>query len=288
MMAELKPPIILVGNARSGTTMTLQCFGVLDALVSWHEPRTIWTSGIRDLGHDRFTAEQATPQVVHRVRHDFLEYQEAHGGRRIAEKTPSNSLRIPFIRAVFSEARFLHLYRDGRDSVSSALRFWTRPPETRRIVRRLKETRVTDWPRHLPRFLREHVGLRLGLVKRKKNWGVVYPGMQEDLKRMELIEVIAKQWVASVETARQDLAQLDPGQWLECSYEELVADPHKHIGRFLDFFDLGMTPALEEHLNGQIRRDSIGSYKQRLTQQQIDKITPIMRPTLEKLGYTIE
>ena len=43
---------------------------------------------------------------------------------RMLEKTPKNSLRIPFLRAVFPQARFIYLYRDVRQTLASMIEAW--------------------------------------------------------------------------------------------------------------------------------------------------------------------
>jgi hypothetical protein len=39
----------------------------------------------------------------------------------VVEKSPRNALRIPFLRAVFPEARFVVIVRDGRDVACSLM-----------------------------------------------------------------------------------------------------------------------------------------------------------------------
>ena len=43
---------------------------------------------------------------------------------RMLEKTPKNSLRVPFLAQVFPEARFIYLYRDPRQVLSSMIEAW--------------------------------------------------------------------------------------------------------------------------------------------------------------------
>src|ERR1051325_11259376 len=40
------------------------------------------------------------------------------------EKTPKNSLRIPFLKTMFPDALFIYLYRDPRATMSSMLDAW--------------------------------------------------------------------------------------------------------------------------------------------------------------------
>jgi len=281
----LKPPIILIGGARSGTTMLTLCFAQLDGVVTWHEPRTVWTVGNARHAHDRFTAEMATDRIRRRIRRAFVDYQRRHGNRRVVEKTPSNALRIPFVHEVMPEARFLHIIRDPRDSVSSALLYWTRPTAipTRRLLRRLRETRLTEWPLHLPRFLKEFVGVRLGLTKRLSRWGMVYPGLAADVQRLDLVEVAAKQWRYAVETARTDLAGLDDNLWMEVRYEDIVAEPLGAFERVLGFLNLQMTDRLANHLGQRIHRSSVGIHRKRLTPEQLAAVDAIVSPHMSRL-----
>jgi len=284
-MAELKPMIILVATVRSGTTMTAQCFKHHKDVAIIREQRMLWTMGNTHMKHDRFTEAQATPKVAKKVRRAFLELQEERGGRTIFEKTPSNCLRVPFIHQVFPEAVLVHLVRNGRDNVSSCLPFWTRPRTQRRVVRRIKETPITQWPAMIPRFLRDQIGVRLGLTKRVRSWGTVYPGMFEDLKEIPLIEVIAKQWRIGIETARADLEALGRDNYLEWKYEDLCARPHEHFQQVLDRAGLEMTEELHNYLTESVHQQAVEAWRKRLSEEQVEKIDPIIKPAMDLLDY---
>ena len=60
---------------------------------------------------------------------------------RMLEKTPKNSLRVPFLARVFPEARFIYLYRDPRQVLSSMIEAWTT-----RAVSHLSATARLDRP----------------------------------------------------------------------------------------------------------------------------------------------
>ncbi|MBK7216095.1 MAG: sulfotransferase [Candidatus Promineofilum sp.] len=70
---------------------------------------------------------------------------------RLLEKTPENCLRLPFLQALFPDARVLFLVRDGRANVHSLLEGWRQP----RPLSRLPHPR----PRHQPRPDARPVGL---------------------------------------------------------------------------------------------------------------------------------
>jgi len=288
-MAQLKPLIILVATVRSGTTMTAACFNQHDDIYVVREQRMLWRDGNTDIEHDRFTEEQARPEIIEKLRKSFLNLQEERGGRRIFEKTPSNCLRVPFIHKVFPEALIIHMVRNGRDNVSSCLPFWTRPRKKRRIIRRIKETPIHQWPALFPRLFRDQVGVRLGVTKRVKSWGVIYPEMFHDLEQHKLVEVIAKQWEYAVRTASADLAEhVGKGNYVEWKYEDLCAKPVEHFQQALDMAGLTMTDELADYLRENVHVQAVDAWKKRLTAQQVDLIDPIIRPAMEQFGYSME
>ena len=64
-------------------------------------------------------AEHARPEVRDRIRRWF---QAQQGSAALCvEKNPRNVLRVPFLRAVFPEARLVHIVRDGRDVACSLM-----------------------------------------------------------------------------------------------------------------------------------------------------------------------
>jgi hypothetical protein len=284
-MAELQPLIVLIATVRSGTTMTAACFKHHADVAILREQRMLWTIGNTHLKHDRFTEAQANPKVIRKIRQAFLEFQEEKGGRRIFEKTPSNCLRVPFIHAIFPDAVMVNLVRNGRDNVSSCLPFWTRPRKQRRIVRRIKETPISQWPGLIPRFVRDQVGVRLGLTRRVRSWGVVYPGMFDDLGTMQLVEVIAKQWRYAVETSRADLDAIGRANYIEWKYEELCAKPHAHFQQVLGRAGLEMTEELDRYLTESVHNEAVNAWKKRLTVGQVRLIDPIIKPAMDMLGY---
>jgi hypothetical protein len=59
----------------------------------------------------------------------FVAYADAHGKARWGDKTPGYSIELPLISALFPEAVFVHLIRDGRN-VALSLMEVPRPPRS--------------------------------------------------------------------------------------------------------------------------------------------------------------
>jgi hypothetical protein len=111
MSSELKSPIFIFGNTRSGTTIVQKVMSTHPEIAGWYEPNALWLYAEPGRIHDEFDEGDATDKVKKYIRKQFLEYQKQHGNRIVLEKTPQNILRIPYVRAIFPEAKFLFIVR---------------------------------------------------------------------------------------------------------------------------------------------------------------------------------
>ena len=112
--ARAVAPVFLVGCAGSGTTVLARVLDAHPGVTSVEEPGGPWSSlPSGPGGSDRLTAEHATVEVKESLRRWAAEQQS--GSTLLLDHDPRNSLRVPFLRAVFPEARFVHVVRDGRD-----------------------------------------------------------------------------------------------------------------------------------------------------------------------------
>lgn len=111
---------LIMGCARSGTSILGELVAAHPAVKYKHEAHAIWDkAGPGENDSHRLTAAQATPEVARLMRKKFEE--EKGEALWFVEKCPRSVLRVPFIRAVFPEARLIHIIRDGRDTACSML-----------------------------------------------------------------------------------------------------------------------------------------------------------------------
>jgi hypothetical protein len=285
MPPDLKPPIFLLGNVRSGTTMMFLFFDAHPALAGWYEPRTVWTYADPSRRHDRFDASDASPRVIRYIRERFRKYQEQHGGRRVMEKTPSNVLRIPYVRAIFPECRYLYMVREPLANLSSSELKWQVSLNRVQFWKRLRETPKSQLHHYAGRLARDKVRKLLG-KKHVSVWGVRYPGIYDDLRRMTVEEVIAKQWVKCCEYAEKDLAALDPALVLRVRYEEFVADPVAQFERIARHFDLDLPSALAQHIRETVDPERQTKWR-RLDVEVLRRCVPIVRDEMGRQGYAL-
>ncbi len=286
MSEPLKPPIFLLGNVRSGTTILHRFFDRHPQLTAWYEPRTVWTYADPAREHDRFDESDATERVVRYIRRRFHKYQRAHGDLRVMEKTPSNILRIPYVRKIFPQSKLLYVVREPLANLSSAEIRWTRPINRMNTLKRLRETPKTQLHHYLGRFAYDLITVKLLKRRYVSVWGVRYPAILEDRRRQSVEQVIARQWVACSQYAEQDLARIDPQVVLRLRYEDFVADPVHHFERILDHFELPATDELLEHVRQTIDPNRQNKWR-RLDPQVLRDCLPILKEEMARHGYSV-
>lgn len=235
--AKLKPPIILIGAHRSGTTITQQLIGLHPEIVTWHEPRPLWRYAAPARDHDECDESDATDEVVRYIRHRFLRYQLQHGDRQIMEKTPSNVLRVPLVYKVFPDAIYLHTTRNPFSVTDSFDRQWLRyrvKKPWHRVRRCLADAPVTQLHYYAGDFI-GHMILRKVLRRHYTPiFGPRYKGIEQDLKEHGILRVAARQWARCNRKAREDLARLANGRVFSFRYEDLMQDPPSLVRRIYD------------------------------------------------------
>jgi hypothetical protein len=286
MTGELKPPIILFGNFRSGTTMLQKVISTHPDVVPLYEPVGLWLYADPGRSHDEFEENDATDKVKRYIRNQFLKYQQQNGNRIIVEKTPHNILRIPYVRAIFPEAHFLYIVRNPLSFVSSVELKWQRPAGSKRIVRRVKSTPLTQLHHYLKRFLNQQWNNRILKRKYLSIWGPRYKGIQEDVKTQDLMTVIARQWARASSKAERDLARFDDGQVLSLRYEDFVQDPISDLERICTHCGLQITNDMAKAVKEMVKTDRNLKW-QRFDPHDLARIMPELCDEMQRHGYQI-
>lgn len=280
-----KPPIVLIGTHRSGTTFLGDALGRQPDIAYWIEPRHVWVRGNAYTPDDRLDAAHARPAVRAAIRRSLDAYTRRLGKSRLAEKTPSNCLRIPFIHAVLPEARILIILRDGRSVLRSTGEIMARGMPTSRILQRALETHPADWPAEFGRLA--------SAVTRKltrqplKYWGPRPPGWR-DWIGLGPDALLAHQWAASINAALDDAASLQPEAAFTFRYEDLMRQPEHTARRIAEFCRLADPDALAAFITAEADPARADKWRDELSRETLDAVEPIMRPTLERLGYRWE
>ena len=112
---------------------------------------------------------------------------------RFLEKTPKNALRIPFLRQLFPDARFIFLWRDPRENISSIIEAW-------RSGNWITYPELAGWD---------------------GPWSLLLPPQWQLQQGRPLEEIAAWQWDSANRYICDDLAALPREHWTVVRYDEL-------------------------------------------------------------------
>ncbi|MGE0740522.1 MAG: sulfotransferase [Hyphomonadaceae bacterium] len=219
-------PIFVVNPPRSGSSLLFETLAQSPTLFTVGGESHALIEGVDALGiaarnwdSNRLTLDDADPEVVAQLRARFAASVRDRQGRspprgarvRMLEKTPKNSLRIPFLAAAFPEARFVYLYRDTRQVLASMMEAW----ESGRFRTYPK---LPGWSGALP-------------------WSMLLTPGWRDLAALPLNEIAAHQWVAATKIMLDDLEALPADRRVVTRYDALVADPGAEVKLLADALD---------------------------------------------------
>lgn len=230
-------PVFIVCPPRSGSSMLFETLSASPDVCTLgdesHRMIEVETAG-GDLGaiargydSNRLLAADASPAIAEELRTRYRERVFDRDGRRptgavrLLEKTPKNSLRIPFLAKVFPDAVFVYLYRDPRAVMASMLEAW-------------ESSRFRTYP-DLPGW----TGLPWSLV--------LVPGWRELIGK-PLPDVVVEQWSITTNILLDDLEALPAAQRLSMRYDDLLADPNTQIRRICKSLDVGWDRTLASEL----------------------------------------
>lgn len=229
-------PVFIISAPRSGSTLLFEtlsgnsnfwtlgeeCHTIYRAIPSLDPVNNNFDSGA-------LTRKQATPETGNIVRAGFTMYLRNHEGMRFLqtpenlrpkkvrflEKTPRNSLNIPFLNKIFPEASYIFLIRDAPSNINSMIEAWE--------VGLLDGSFVTfnnlqGWDR--------------------KHWCMLLPSGWRNLNGHTLAEIAAFQWKSCNEIIMNDLKEIPKARKTFIRYEDFISNPKKEIERLIKFSDI--------------------------------------------------
>jgi Sulfotransferase family len=278
-------PIVVLGAPRSGTTMLAAALGVHPDCARAREARLVWRYG-NDHRSDELTAVHATPQVVAHIRARFAEIvRSQEGGRRLVEKTPANSVRPWFVDAVFPEARYVHITRDGWGCVPSIRGFWTSratgldAKQRAKARRRLRESRLPQLGHYAGEVARRALP---SLSRRPPLYGPRIAGLEDIVDEVGVVAASAAQWATCATRSAAFGREIGPERYLEVKLEQLDAQAFRSV---LDFCRLPPRAEVVEAFAATYD-PTLARRQASLTPGERRLVAPVVEPVNAWLGYT--
>lgn len=240
-------PVFIVSAPRSGSTLLFETLAANDAFWTIGGEGHEHIEGIPQLAphnrgwdSNRLTATDADKAVANEVRAGYAEGLRMADGTttyaalgvarpqslRLLEKTPKNALRIPFLKAVFPDAKFIFLHRGAQPNISAIMEAW-------RSGGFKTYAKLPEWE-----------GLPWSML--------LIPGWRE-LKGADLAKIAMRQWHDTNETILADLASLPAQDWCSVGYEDFVADPASELKRLCAFAEVPFDKRMEAIANAPLR-----------------------------------
>jgi len=226
-------PVFIIGAQRSGTTTLFHLlreseeFAALETeghnlWRTFHHPRwSLWSS-------DALGASDALPFET-RFSNAFLRANAAYHpfATRFVEKTPENSLRVGYLRALYPDAIFVVLKRNPGDVLNSLINGW----------------------RHLDGLYRSYFvpkRLRIPDYNHPHQWCFTLIPHWRDMTAMPVPQIAREQWVCTHQhllIARGSIAQ---SNWIELHFEDMINPSMDALAELCGKIDIPLTPKLLE------------------------------------------
>jgi hypothetical protein len=227
-------PVFILGSGRSGTTALGIALSMHRDVCFLNEPKALWHaihpsedligSYSRGPARYRIGCEDATADTVVNAHRLFGACLLATCSRRVIDKYPELIFRVPFVKAIFPDAKFLFLVRNGWETCRS----------------------IEGWSGRLGVRLRGEVHDWWGANRRKWNLLVeqvvpehadLAPYASEMRSWSRQADMAAVEWIV---TMREGLSLLQryPSDVLRVTYESLCADPQPVLSQIASFTGL--------------------------------------------------
>lgn len=234
---SLSSPIFIVAAPRSGSTLLFETLSQSNQLATLGDEAHGLVEDIRSLRPgggkvttNRLTADDASDAVGRRIKEEIFSKLQDRSGRPVGpeesliflEKTPKNALRIPFFNHIFLHARFVFLWRDPRENISSMMEAW-------------RSGRFVTY-RNLEGF--------------HGPWSLLLPPGYPSMSGKSLQQIAAYQWSITNRTVLDDLSRLRSDRWVSLEYAAFVRNPHREIARLCAALELEVDSFLETRVSG--------------------------------------
>lgn len=263
-------PVIILSAPRSGSTLLFEALarapGVYTIGRESHPLIEGRAAGLhpRKTGYrsNRLLASDARGEIVDSLRFHFASRLRDRRGLppppgpiRFLEKTPKNILRVPFLREVFPDARFVVLLRDPRAVLSSMMEAW-------------QSGHFVTYP-ELPGW-------------RSLPWSLLLVDGWEQVNGRPLEEIVAHQWTRGMSVLLDDVEALPRSAWTALRYEDLLADPQGRITRLCADAGLGWDQDVHQLPPSRMTVSAPGADKWKRNAEAIARVMPMVEPVLAR------
>ena len=299
------PIVMIIGTPRSGTSLLGRLLDLHPRVATWVEPYYIWDHHFRESPHDQMSEDDTTDNVRLWIRRQFIQYRKAFKTDLVVDKSPRNCLKIPFVNAIFPEARYIVLFRDGRDAILSIRKQWKdkskifaktdtgyqwkkqfRVFSRRMSMRPLWRYRIQSLFFEIgpPRYWPKKYFLNQIRWEGRFGWGPRFKGWQELIDQVSTLEFSAHQWVHCARGIIENASLLPEDRVFTLKYEDLIINPEESLKNLFSFLNMDF-PALFMETIPEIWSGNSNKWQQSFSSKDLKLIGTIIGKTLIDFGY---
>jgi hypothetical protein len=271
----VREPVFVVGCSRGGTTVVYKTLSEADELGSLQRETHDFWAELHPLAEQAWhshalAAADATQRDREAVARYFFRYL---GARRFVDKNNQNGLCVPYLQALFPDARFVYVKRSPGDNIHSLIEGWGRADE------------FAHWSETLPADVRVDGG-------RYRRWCFfLFDGWRDYLDR-PIEAVCAAQYAAMNGAILEARATVPSAQWTEIVYEDLVRDPVASFRAVWNALGLHFGPRQEAHCRQVLGRPynafspiRLDKWKEQGNRARIERVLPRVADVARRMGY---
>lgn len=276
-LPDMPDPIFIVGCSRAGTTVTFETIRKSPSLLSFpYEIPQFWHS-LFGPWDNQWLSEAALFNNSNPSHRDkaFKYFYARLGKGWVLDKSCINTLRIPYLNALFPDAIFIYIHRDGRDNVSSLMDGW----------RHNNHFGLSKLLGEIPADIQINNG-------EFKDWCFFLPPDWRDYNNSSLEEVCAHQWLTANRLALEAKILIPEKKWIQLRYEDIFDSPIEMFQDVFDRLELPFTDEIKTHcanLNNRPTSIVKGLPKREKWKSQnpaaIERILPKIDSLMNELGY---
>ncbi len=243
--ANFSAPVFIVSPPRAGSTVLFEALKSNKLLWSFGDEIDREIESIealhpraRNYQSNALSAQDSTPEIARMLKHaltkklrnasgvNFSDLPDSKeiGPIRLIEKTLKNAVRIPFLKAMFPDAKFILIYRDPKPSIASLIDAWN----SRRFI--------------------SYSNLPINQSGQEAEWSLPLVNDWQSLMTQPVERRAAGQWSCIVNNMLDDL-ELIKSDVLCLSYESLISETNTTLKRACDFCGVPFGPKMQKFVD---------------------------------------
>lgn len=275
--AQLERPVFIVGSPRSGTSTLFQLLRSSEELEGLpFEAHDVW----RAFHHPRLSRWRSDAVGEGELRPGEKRFVRARFGAhvrsgRLVEKTPENSLRVPYLLGLFPDAIFVVVKRNPCDVISSLINGWRHPAGRYRSY-------------FVP------VDLQIEGYEHPRRWCFALIEGWRDLVASTVPEVAFAQWDACTRALEEARGRVRPPRWVEVHLEDLIEQPPQTLSKVCQGVGIACDARLVETLEA-LSREPANALSppsrekwRRDNPREIGRLLPRIAAAAAERGYLID